>query len=128
MIFDSSAIVAIALDEPERADFLRKIDAAELVAVAAPTLVEAGIVLSARIGQDAHRLLVALIEAADADIIEFGRDHWREAAGAWSRFGRGRHPAGLNFGDCLAYATARTAGMPLLAKGSDFPKTDLELA
>ena len=127
MILDSSAIVAIALDEPERARFLRQIDAADLVAVAAPTLVEAGIVLSARTGEDATGLLDALIGAADAVVLEFGPDHWREAIGAWARFGRGRHRAGLNFGDCLAYAAARISAQPLLAKGDDFQRTDLEL-
>lgn len=128
MILDTSAIVAIVIDEPERAEFLGKIDAAEVVAVGAPTLVEAGIVLSARIGDGALSALDALLGAADAITIEFGSDHWREAIGAWNRFGRGRHPAALNFGDCLAYATARVAGLPLLAKGDDFPRTDLELA
>lgn len=128
MILDSSAIVAIALDEPERDDLLRKIDAADVVAVAAPTLVEASIVLSSRMGKDAQGLLDALVSAADAIVIEFGPDHRHEAIEAWSRFGRGRHPANLNFGDCLAYATARLADLPLLAKGDDFPLTDAELA
>lgn len=128
MILDSSAIVAIALDEPERAAFLSRIDAADVVAVAAPTLLEAGIVLSARLDGDATDLLDALIAAADAVIIEFGAAHWREALLAWSRFGRGRHEAALNFGDCIAYAAARVAGQALLAKGHDFSKTDLELA
>ena len=128
MILDSSAIVAIVLDEPERAEFLGKIDAAEVVAVGAPTLVEAGIVLSSRVGDGALVALAALLGAADAIIIEFGPDHWREAIGAWSRFGRGRHPAALNFGDCLAYATSHVSGLPLLAKGDDFARTDLELA
>jgi ribonuclease VapC len=128
VILDSSAIVAIALDEPERADFLTKIDGADLVAVAGPTLVEAGIVLSARTGKDAHAILDALVTAADVIVVEFGADHWHEALGAWTRFGRGQHPACLNFGDCIAYATALIADQPLLAKGDDFPLTDLDLA
>jgi ribonuclease VapC len=128
MILDSSALVAIALDEPERKTFVDKINVAEPVAVAAPTLVEAGIVLSARIGQDATELLTELIVVSDAVVIEFGPGHWREAVLAWRRFGKSRHPASLNFGDCLAYATARVAGEPLLAKGNDFPKTDVKLA
>lgn len=128
MILDSSALVAIALDEPERATFVAKINAADRVAVGAPTLVEAGVVLSSRIGRDATDVLVDLVVAADAVVVEFGATHWREAVSAWWRFGRSRHPADLNFGDCLAYAAARVVGEPLLAKGVDFPQTDVELA
>lgn len=127
MILDTSALVAIALDEPERATFVAKINGAETVAVAAPTLVEAGIVLSARTGQDAGALLAELLTVSDAVVIEFGPGHWQEAVSAWWRFGKSRHPAALNLGDCLAYAAARIAGEPLLAKGEDFGKTDIEL-
>lgn len=128
MILDSSALVAIALDEPECDAFVAKINAADAVGVAAPSLVEAGIVLSARVGEDAGEVLAELVAASDAVVIEFGAGHWQEAVSAWWQYGRSRHPAGLNFGDCLAYATARLAGEPLLAKGDDFPKTDIQLA
>ena len=128
MILDSSALVAIALDEPEGDAFVAKINAADAVGVAAPSLVEAGIVLSARVGEDAGEVLAELVAASDAVVIEFGAGHWQEAVSAWWRYGRSRHPAGLNFGDCLAYATARLASEPLLAKGDDFPKTDIQLA
>lgn len=128
MILDSSALVAIALDEPERASLVARINTADTVGVAAPTLVEAGIVLSARLGQDAGELLSELLSAADAVVIEFGPGHWREAVSAWRRFGKSRHPASLNFGDCIAYATAVVAGQPLLAKGDDFSQTDVPLA
>lgn len=128
MILDSSALVAIALDEPERPALVDKINAADSVGVGAPALVEAGIVLSSRLGQDATELLAALLETADALVIPFGTHHWQTAVEAWWRFGKGRHAADLNFGDCLAYATASVAGEPLLAKGDDFPKTDLRLA
>lgn len=128
MILDASALVAIALDEPERPMLVAKINAAETVAVGAPTLVEAGIVLSARMEQDATAVLGEMVEAADAVVVDFGPGHWREAVRAWRRFGKGRHPAGLSFGDCLAYATAAVAGEPLLAKGEDFSQTDLPLA
>ncbi len=101
MIVDSSALVAIAFDEPER---------------------------SSRVGQDAGELLSELVAASDAIVIEFGAGHWREAISAWWRFGKSRHPASLNFGDCLAYAAAHVAGEPLLAKGDDFPLTDIQLA
>jgi ribonuclease VapC len=128
VILDTSAIVAIVLDETERPELLRTIDAAHVVAVAAPTLVGAGIVLSARIGDGAAGALGALLDASDAVVIEFGPDHWREAIDAWCRFGRGRHPARLNLGDCLAYAAAHAAGLPILARGDDFARTDIDLA
>jgi len=128
VILDSSALVAIALDEPERPELVAKINAAPTIAVAAPTLVEAGIVLSARTGEDATALLAELIGVSDAVVIDFGPRHWQEAVAAWRRFGRSRHPAGLNLGDCLAYAVARVAGEPLLAKGDDFRQTDIDLA
>lgn len=128
MILDASALVAIALDEPEREVLVAKINAADSVAVGAPTLVETGIVLSARTGLDASAALMELLAAADAVVIEFGERHWRVAVSAWEQFGKGRHPAALNFGDCLTYATARVAGQPLLAKGDDFTQTDIPLA
>jgi ribonuclease VapC len=128
VILDSSAIVAILLDEPERPQLLNRIDAADIVGVGAPTLVEAGVVLSARLGRDASAVLDRFIAAIDAEIVPFTAAHRHEALAAWSHFGRGRHPAALNFGDCLAYAVARVAKRPLLAKGHDFPQTDLELA
>lgn len=69
-----------------------------------------------------------MLAAADAVVVDFGQRHWREAISAWGRFGKGRHPAGLNFGDCLSYATAVVADEPLLAKGDDFSQTDIALA
>jgi ribonuclease VapC len=128
VILDSSALVAVALDEPERAELVTKINEASAVAVAAPSLVEAGIVLSSRTGEDAAELLAELVSASEAVVIDFGARHWREAISAWQRFGKSRHAAGLNFGDCLAYAAARVAGEPLLAKGDDFARTDVALA
>ena len=128
MILDSSAIVAILLDEPERTHLLDRIDAADVVGVGAPTLVEAGVVLSSRLGRDASTILDRFVATIDAEIVPFTATHWVEALTAWSRFGHARHPAALNFGDCLAYAVARVAQRPLLAKGHDFPQTDLELA
>ena len=128
MILDASVLIAIALDEPERETLVARINAAEMVAIGAPTLVEAGIVLSARTGRDARPVLTEMLAAADAVVVDFGQRHWREAVAAWWRFGKGRHPAGLNFGDCVTYAAARVAGEPLLAKGDDFTQTDMRLA
>ncbi len=128
MILDTSAILAIVFREPERDDFLRKIGAASTVGVGSPTLVETAIVLAARLGEQGIRFLSLMVERAGIVVVSFEQPHTQLAIEAWQRFGRGRHPAGLNFGDCLAYATARLAGRPLLCKGDDFSKTDIALA
>jgi ribonuclease VapC len=128
MALDSSAIVAILLDEAERTYLLDRIDAADVVGVGAPTLVEAGVVLSARLGRDASAILDRFVVTIEAEVVPFTTAHWSEALAARARFGRGGHPAALNLGDRLAYAVARIAKRPLLAKGDDFPQTDLELA
>ena len=128
MILDTSAILAIVFREPELDEFLRKIGAAPTVGVGGPTLVETTTILAARLGEQGRRLLSLMIERAGVVVISFDPPHSQLAIEAWLRFGRGRHPAGLNFGDCLAYATARLAGRPLLCKGDDFSKTDLALA
>jgi ribonuclease VapC len=128
VILDSSAIVAIIRDEPERAGFAAKIGEATAVGVGAPTVLETGIVLTTRLRADASELVAEFLVTTDATVIEFGDRHWREALSAFARFGKGRHPAQLNFGDCLAYATSRLANEPLLARGGDFALTDIELA
>lgn len=128
MILDTSAILAIVFREPEHDEFLRKIGAAPTVGVGAPTLVETAIILIARLGEEGQRLLSLMVERAGIVVVSFDPPHWQLAIEAWLRFGKGRHPAALNFGDCLAYTTARLAGRPLLCKGDDFSKTDLALA
>ncbi|MGH3049422.1 MAG: type II toxin-antitoxin system VapC family toxin [Gaiellaceae bacterium] len=128
MILDTSAILAVLFDEPERAELVRKIGAADDVAVGAPTLVEASIVLSALAGEAGHAQLAGFVERVGAVVVAFGAAHWRSAADAWLRYGKGRHPAALNLGDCLAYAAAAVAAQPLLCKGDDFARTDLRLA
>lgn len=102
--------------------------AADALGIGIPTLAEAGIVLSARLGEDARGLLSRFLQEGSIEAIAFADAHFGVAVGAWLRFGRGRHTAGLNFGDCLAYATAKVAGRPLLCTGDDFSRTDLELA
>ena len=128
MILDTSAVVAIVFREPEENDFVHRIGAAATVGIGAPTLAEIAIVLAARLGRESQRLLSLFVERAGIVVVPFDSAHWQLAADAWLRYGRGRHPAGLNLGDCLAYATARLAGRSLLCKGDDFPKTDLALA
>jgi ribonuclease VapC len=128
MIVDASAIVAILLEEPGHEVLLSKLAAAESVAVGAPTLAETAIVLLAKIGPQGRRALAAFLSESEITVVDFSDAHWRAAADAYSRFGKGRHRAALNFGDCLTYAVAKLSSQPLLATGNDFAKTDLILA
>ena len=128
MIIDTSAIVSILLKEPEHAHLVDLLVVDPRPAVSSATLVETGIVLSARLKEDARGLLARFLREAGIDVVPFGESHYSAAVDAWLRFGKGRHPAALNFGDCLSYATASLAGEPLLCLGDDFSKTDLELA
>lgn len=128
MIVDTSAIVAIFVGETGHEAVLAKLSQATIAGVGTPTLAETGIVLAARLGRDPRSLLLRFLQESGIAPIPFGEAHWREAVEAYARFGRGRHRAGLNFGDCLSYATARLAGRPLLCVGDDFKKTDLALA
>ena len=128
MVLDSSAIVAIHLREPGHELLIEKIDAAEVVVVGVPTLLETAMVLTERLGQDARPMLSAFLRRLEAEVIPFTEEHLDAAATAFVRFGRGRHPAALNFGDCMAYAVASVAGMPLLFTGEDFGRTDISQA
>ena len=125
MVLDSSAILALLLEEPGHEKVLQQLRSASIVAVGAPTLVETAMVLSSRLRRDARPLLNAFLRQAEAEVVPFGGDHYEIAIDAFQRYGKGRHPAALNFGDCLTYAVASLSGMPLLFTGQDFSKTDL---
>lgn len=125
MILDASAILAMILAEPGSQDLIRRVGESSVIAVGAPTLVETAMVLSSRLRRDPRPLLNEFLREAEVDVIPFTRDHYEVAIDAFARYGRGRHPAGLNFGDCLTYAVARISGMPLLFTGRDFSKTDV---
>ena len=125
MIVDSSALVAILLAESGREALVDHLAGAAVVGVSAPTLAETGIVLTARIGVAGRSLLARLLDEADIATIPCTAAHWPVAVDAFARYGKGQHPAALNFGDCLTYATCRLAGRPLLCTGEDFPRTDL---
>lgn len=127
MILDSSALVAVVLHEPAADRLVRAMSGADELGVGAPTLVETGMVVAARAGDVGTRGLDTVLSAADVDVLPFTDGHWRMAVEAFERFGKGRHPAALNLGDCLSYASARLAGRPLLCLGEDFPQTDLAL-
>lgn len=127
MIIDSSAIVASIFGEPEAEQIGRIIGDAEHCRIGAPTLVETSAVLIGRRGEAGPSLLAAFLQRRNFDILTFSDGHWHIAQRAYMQFGRGRHPAKLNLGDCFSYATAYIAGEPLLCIGDDFPQTDLEL-
>jgi ribonuclease VapC len=128
MIVDSSALVAIMLLEPEALPFTRLIAQAAAPKISAPTLLETNMVLSGRRGFVAEDRLKDYLAKARIATIPFTADHAAVARDAFMRYGKGRHPAGLNFGDCISYATARLEAMPLLFKGDDFRLTDVECA
>jgi ribonuclease VapC len=128
MVLDSTAIVAIHLKEPGHERLLDAIDAAVIVVVGVPTLLETAMVLTTRLGQDARPLLASFLRHLEAEVVAFSDEHLDAATTAFLRFGRGRHAAGLNFGDCMAYAIAEVAGMPLLFTGEDFARTDVARA
>lgn len=128
MIVDTSAIVAVVFREAGFEALVERLAAASIVAAGAPTLAETSIVLSARLKRDARGILERLLQEFRIEPISFSGDHWRAAHDAYLRYGKGRHPARLNFGDCLSYAVAKLADQPLLFVGGDFAKTDIPVA
>jgi ribonuclease VapC len=127
VILDTSAVLAVVFREPGFEILLDKIVASQNLAIGAPTLTEAGIVLGSRLGKDARGLLLQLLHEWQVTVIPFGERHWQEAIAAYSRFGRGKHKAALNFGDCLSYAVAKLSDQPLLCTGKDFGNTDIRV-
>lgn len=125
MILDSSVVVAVVLREPGWQEWVTRLQTSPVTAIGSATLVECGIVLRARLGLDPEPVLERFLSTFTVEELPFGPEHRREALDAFRRFGKGRHPAALNFGDCLSYATARLAGMPLGYVGEDFSQTDL---
>jgi len=129
VIVDSSALVAIVVEEDGHERLLAALAAPDAVAgIGTPTVAELGIVLSARLRTDARGLVGALLDHLEIAEVSFTDAHWRAAVDAYWRYGRGRHAAGLNFGDCLTYAVASLANQPLLCVGDDFAATDLVAA
>jgi len=128
MVIDTSALAAIFFSEPERPIFLEAIVAAETRLISAATVLETGIVLEGRQGEAAGREFDLFVVRANLEIIPVDAEQVELARSAWRRYGKGRHSAGLNFGDCFAYALAKLTGQKLLAKGQDFRSTDVELA
>jgi ribonuclease VapC len=125
VIVDTSALIAVTFAEPGHRDLIAKLAGAPSAGIGTPTLTETALVLASRLGRDPRDLIIRLLDEFGIEQIPFGDQHWREAADAFLRFGRGRHRARLNFGDCLTYAVARLANEPLLFVGDDFTHTDL---
>ncbi|WP_270935890.1 type II toxin-antitoxin system VapC family toxin [Falsiroseomonas oryzae] len=128
MIVDSSALVAILFKEKEAAAFAAALQKAPSRALAAPTLVETAIVAEGRTRPEMSAALDDLLRAMRAEIVPFTATHAAIARDGWRRFGKGRHKAGLNLGDCFAYALAIERDEPLLFKGDDFAQTDVKRA
>jgi len=125
MVIDSSALAAILLGEPERRSFLEAIEAADGRLLSVANWVEISIVIEARYGPEGERDLQRFIEHSRIQIAAVDREQGGLARDAWYRFGKGRHRAGLNYGDCFAYALARQRAQTLLFKGNDFSQTDI---
>jgi ribonuclease VapC len=127
LIIDSSAIVAIFFREKGAEELLATIVEADFAGIGSPTATETGLVLTAALGDNATGRLLRFFEEGGIEIVPFTDLHWQRAIDAYARFGKGRHPAALNFGDCMTYATASIAQQPLLCLGNDFRKTDIDL-
>jgi len=123
---DTSVLVAIVLDEPEAETFKSVLRQEEIV-IGWPTLFETRTVLTAKRFSNPVDIVSRFVDAPNIMPIAFSEKHYREAGSALDRYGKGRHPAGLNMGDCFSYAVAAVAKVPLLFKGGDFSQTDLKL-
>ena len=125
MVIDTSAIAAILFKESGFEALIERIEESETLLISAASLVELSIVVESRKGEDGARDLDLWLYRARVEIAPVDADQADIARLAWRRFGKGRHPAGLNYGDCFAYALAKKTGLPLLYKGNDFSLTDL---
>lgn len=125
MVIDTSAVAAIFFAEPERQTFLDAITAAGSRLISAASVLEIGIILEARQGEAAGREFDLFVVRANLQIVPVDAEQADLARSAWRKYGKGRHPAALNFGDCFSYALAKFSGEPLLAKGRDFSLTDI---
>ncbi|WP_046118987.1 type II toxin-antitoxin system VapC family toxin [Ensifer aridi] len=128
MVIDTSAIVAIAFNEPEAETYEQKVVDAAGRFISAATVLELAIVIEARLGEAGAAELDLWLYKAGVEIVAVDAEQIAVARRAWRTYGKGRHPAGLNYGDCFSYALAKTRSEPLLYKGDDFSRTDIETA
>ncbi len=125
MVIDTSAVVAILQDEPERRAINEAIEAADSRKLSVASWVELSIVIESRLGAEGLRVLDRFVDRAGIELIPVGREHGEAARHAFCQFGKGKHAAGLNYGDCFSYALASVLNEPLLFKGEDFSRTDI---
>jgi ribonuclease VapC len=125
MVIDTSAIVAIALNEPDAANFEERIADDPVRLISAATVLEATIVLETRLGDAGGREFDLWLLKIAAEVVSVDAEQTDAARRAWRRYGKGRHAAALNYGNCFSYALALTRGEPLLFKGEDFAKADI---
>ena len=125
MVLDTSALLGILLDEPGAEELREAVESDPVRLLSAASLLETAIVISARYGDAGERELDLLLYKASLQIVSVDADQVEIARSAYRRFGKGRHAAGLNFGDCFAYALSKVSGEPLLLKGKDFGHTDV---
>jgi ribonuclease VapC len=125
MVIDTSAVMAILLAEPGADVFRRAINKAEVLLMSAASILEASLVIESRIGVQAGAALDRWLESAPIEIVVVTRHQISVAREGFRKFGKGRHPAGLNFGDCFSYALAKISGERLLFQGEDFSRTDV---
>lgn len=128
MIVDSSAVLSILFGEADARRHAAAIMTAHPCRMSVANVLEASIALERRGGDHAAHDLDTLLERAEVELVPVTVEHLKVARRAWRRFGKGNHPAALNFGDCFAYALAKTTGEPLLFKGNDFARTDVDKA
>jgi ribonuclease VapC len=128
MVLDSSAVLAVLFDEPERRALTLSIERDPRRLMSTANVLESSLVAETLRGEPAGRELDLLLHRADVQLVPVDADHVELARSAWRRFGKGRHPAGLNFGDCFAYALAAASGEPLLFRGANFAHTDIAAA
>lgn len=127
LVIDTSAIMAVMLREPGSTGLLERLATTSPRLMSAATRVELGIVAEARLGPAAADLVRRLLRDTRIEVVDVDEDAADRAGSAWRRYGVGRHPAALNFGDCFAYALADSTGFPLLCTGDDFAATDLDV-
>ena len=126
MVIDTSAVLAILFEEPESPTIRQAIEDDPIRLMSSGSFLETSIVIEARFGEHGGRELDLLLHTAQIEVVSVDRDQAEVAREGYRRYGKGRHPAGLNFGDCFAYALSRCTGEKLLFKGDDFSRTDVE--
>jgi ribonuclease VapC len=128
MVIDASAVIAILFREQGYQRFVAAIREADFTAIGAPTMLEATMVAARDFDLQGRSMVTQFLASFDVVVTPFDAHHERVATDAFLRYGKGRHPAALNYGDCMTYATARVADLPLLFAGDDFSQTDIAVA